>query len=149
MKKVLFFGLIAFIFAACGKDKFESVPQVKIKSFGPDVVIKGQTFKLTAEITDKEGDLQDTVLLVRKRFTGTALFQTDTTKLSLKELGFPNAPTLELSLTFTYGEDVPGTIFYRIQEAIDRGLVYGLIVSDKAKNKSTYVETKRILLKKV
>ena len=149
MKKLLFFGLIAFTVAACKKDKFETVPKVEITSFGPDEVTKGQLFRLTATVTDKEGDLQDSLILVRKRYTNDILFRTDTTKYSLKEFGIPNEQTFELSLTFGYGEDIPGTIFYSIQESIDRGVTYGIIITDKAKNKSTYVESKKILLKKV
>lgn len=149
MKKLLFFGLIVLGVAACKKDTFETVPQVEITSFGPDEVRKGELFRLTADVRDKEGDLQDTMILVRKRYTGDILLRTDTTKVSLKSFNFPNEKEFELSLTFGYGEDIPGTIFYSIQESVDRGVTYGIILSDKAKNKSTYVESKRILLKKV
>jgi hypothetical protein len=149
MKRLLFFGLIAGALAACSKDKFETVPQVKITSFGPDEVRKGELFRLTADITDKEGDLQDSIYLVQKRFTGSNLLSSDTLGFSLEQLGFPTKNKVELLLTFAYGEDIPGTIFYTRQETIDRGLSYGIIVRDKAKNKSVYVETKMILLKKV
>lgn len=149
MKRILLFSFAALVLAACGKDKFETVPKVTVKSFGPETVVKGQQFKLVAEVTDKEGDLQDTMLLVRKRFTNNILFFTDTTRISLKNFAFPNHSSIELQLIFTYGEDVPGTIFYNFQESVDRGLIYGLILSDKAKNKSEYVETPRITLKKV
>jgi hypothetical protein len=147
MKKVLFFCLIVAAFAACSKDKFETVPQVEITSFGPDVVVKGQQFTLLAEVTDKEGDLQDTFYLVQNRFVGTNKIS-DTSKYSLINLGFPTKDKIELKLTFAYGEQIPGTILQN-QEGADRGLSYGLIVRDKAKNKSVYVESKRITLKKV
>jgi hypothetical protein len=147
MKRVLFFCLIAAAVAACSKDKFQTVPQVKITSFGPDVVVKGQLFTLLAEITDKEGDLQDTFYLVQKRFVGTNIIS-DTAKYSLKNLGFPTKDKIELKLTFAYGEQIPGTILQN-QEGADRGLIYGLIIQDKAKNKSAYVESKKITLKKV
>ena len=149
MKKLLFFGLIVSAFAACTKDDFETVPKVEITSFGPDEVTKGEIFRLTANVTDKEGDLQDSLILVRKRYTGDILFRTDTTRYSLKEFGIPTEKSFELSLTFGYGEDIPGTIFYSIQEPVDRGVTYGIIITDKAKNKSTYVESKKIVLKKV
>lgn len=153
MKPFLLFAVVAsVVFASCGKDKFQTVPQVTIKSFGPDEVRKGQIFTLSAEITDKEGDLQDSIILVQKRFTGNVQIParaTDTIPISIAEFRFPNTSSIELQINFSYGEQVPGTFLYGIQENQDRGLVYGLIVQDKAKNKSTYVETRRIILKKV
>lgn len=154
MKRLLFFGAIAcFMVAACGKDKFETVPQVEIKSFGPDVVVKGDLFELVAEITDKEGDVQDSVLLVRKRFTnGTIQVPTrsdDSLYVNLRDFGFPNKTTIELRILFAYGELIPGTLYYNIQEQVDRGLIYTLIISDRAKNKSKAVDTRMITLKKV
>lgn len=149
MKRILFFCLIAAAVAACNKDKFQTVPQVKITSFGPDVVVKGQNFELNAEITDKEGDLQDTFQLVRKRFYGTTS-AVDCVKYSLTNLGFPSKDKIELRLTFAYGElNKPATIPYFPQEPLDTQLQYGLIIRDKARNKSTYVESNKILLKKL
>ena len=148
MKKAVFFCLVAAAFAACSKDKFETVPQVKITSFGPDEVVIGQRFELTAEITDKEGDLQDTFYLVRKRSYNT-IVNVDTTTYSLISLGFPAKDRIELRLTFAYGRsNDPGTIPYFPQEPRDTQLQYGIIIRDKAKNKSIYVESKKILLKK-
>ncbi|HZH65000.1 MAG TPA: hypothetical protein VEY10_08905 [Flavisolibacter sp.] len=148
MKKAVFFCLVAAAFAACSKDKFQTIPQVTITSFGPDVVFKGQRFELLADITDKEGDLQDTFYLVQKRYTGDNLLTSDTAKYSLANLGFPAKDKIELRLTFAYGEQINGTLLQN-QESADRGLIYGLIIRDKAKNKSVYVESKKILLKKV
>ena len=109
--------------------------------------------ELVAEVTDKEGDLQDSVLLLRKRFTnGTIPVPTrndDSTYLDLRDFRFPNKPSIELRILFAYGEQIPGTFFYNIQESVDRGVTYTLIVSDRAKNKSKSVETKMITLKKV
>ena len=139
------------IFVACNKDKFETVPQVTITSFGPDEVRKGQLFRLTAEVTDKEGDLKDTFYLVQKRFNGNNLLTTDTILpgFSLKNFGFPTKSKIEIQLTFAYGETIDNTITYTKQEAIDIGLVFGIIVQDTSKNKSQYVESKKIILKKV
>lgn len=153
MKRLLFFGTIAcFMLASCSKDKFETVPQITIKSFGPDEVVKGQLFELVAEITDKEGDIQDSALLVRKRFTNGTIQVSprtdDSTFISLKDFNIPNKTKVELRIIFAYGEDIPGTRLYNIQENVDRSVTYTLQISDKAKNKSQLVETKKIILKK-
>jgi hypothetical protein len=85
---------------------------------------------------------------VQKRYTGDNLLTSDTAKYSLANLGFPAKDKIELRLTFAYGEQINGTLLQN-QESADRGLIYGLIIRDKAKNKSVYVESKKILLKKV
>lgn len=153
MKQFLLFALVAtaILGVSCEKGKFETVPQVAVKSFGPDEVRKGQVFTLVAEITDKEGDLQDSVIVVQKRFTGNTQVppsRSDSTPIRIADFGFPNTNTVELRINFIYGEQVPGYFFIN-QEQVDRGCVIGLIVQDKKKNKSTYVETRRIILKKV
>ena len=153
MKRLSLIAFIVLGLFACDKDKFETVPQISIKSFGPDVVMKGQLFELVAEITDKEGDIQDSVLLVRKRFTNPTTQvpprRDDTTFISLKDFSIPNKSKVELRITFAYGESFPGTFLYNIQEGVDRGVKYEIMISDKAKNKSSLVETKMITLKKV
>lgn len=153
MKRLYIFAFSALFLTACDKDKFETVPQVTIKSFGPDVVQKGQLFELVAEITDKEGDIQDSVLLVRKRFTNATTQvpprRDDSTIISLKDFSIPNKTKVEMRITFAYGETFPNTLLYNIQEGVDRGVKYEIKVSDKAKNKSNSVETRMITLKKV
>ena len=68
MKKILL-PLSGIIFLlACNKDKFKTVPQAEVKSLSPNDVVKGGVFKFVAKITDKEGDLKDTVYLVTKRY---------------------------------------------------------------------------------
>ncbi|RYF80786.1 MAG: hypothetical protein EON98_13085 [Chitinophagaceae bacterium] len=153
MKKTLLLLLVASAFVACQKNKFETVPQINIKSFGPDVVVKGQTFRLVAEITDKEGDLQDSVLLVRKRFTNGTIqvpaTRNDSSYVNLSQFGFPNTPTIQFEINFAYGEQLDGFWYYEIQEQVDRGVKYEITITDKEKNKSQTVETKMITLKKV
>jgi hypothetical protein len=151
MKQFLLFLSSVTLLAACSKGKFETVPNVVIKSFGPEMVAKGGVFELVAEITDKEGDLLDSVTLVRKRFTNNLQVPVrtdDTTRLRIADFANPNSSTIELKITFGYGRQVDGTQLYNIQEAVERGLVYSIFVSDKAKNKSAVVETKRITLEK-
>lgn len=151
MKRTALFALLALLLAACGKDKFETTPQVSIKSFGPSEVSKGAFFELVAEITDKEGDLQDSVLLVRKRFMGTTQVpprSDDSSYVSIEKYGFPNTSTIELRILFCYGEQKDGARLYNLQEAVDRNVLFGIQVSDKAKNKSQFVESNTILLKK-
>ena len=63
MRYIFLIALACFIFSACKKDKFTTVPQISYKSIKPNVFsanipIGGQVLPvLTFHITDAEGDL--------------------------------------------------------------------------------------------
>lgn len=149
MKKLLALILVAGVLAACSKDKFKTVPQVDIKSITPDEAFNGAIIELLADVTDQEGDLQDSVIVVRKRFNGDTQLTVDSTRLSLKGLGSPNKQKIELRVTVSYGRLFPEyAIFQDLERTFDREFSIGLVVLDNAGNRSDYVESKKILLKK-
>lgn len=54
--------LIAFcFFIACSKDSFTSKPQLKFKKVNTNVLSRNQSITFTLEVTDAEGDIQDTI----------------------------------------------------------------------------------------
>src|SRR5207253_10506116 len=62
MSTKILLTLIAFSFlAGCSKDKYTSKPQLKFKSVNTKVLNRGQQITFTLEVTDAEGDLQDTI----------------------------------------------------------------------------------------
>lgn len=67
MKTIFSLGLLAFVLAACDKDKFQTKPQLTVKSLSSDVVPFNGTLRVTLEFTDKEGDVSDSLILVRER----------------------------------------------------------------------------------
>ena len=148
MKKLLVFCVVAGVILGCSKDKFKTEPQVEIKSIEPDVVQKGQFFTLRAIVRDKEGDIQDSVLLVTKRYAGDILLGIpDTLRYSIKEFNSPNRTEVEVSAVFSYGELRDGFIFQNLENS-DRDFAVGIIVTDNAGHRSPYVESEKILLKK-
>jgi hypothetical protein len=151
MKKLFILFLVVLAFSACRKGKFETVPTVTIDSFGPKVVSTGDFFQLRATVTDKEGDVQDSVIIVRKRFsTDGSLLSTDSTRrVSLRGLGTPIKDRIELMITFVYGRLIPEqAITQDLEYNFDRNLTVGLIVVDNAGNRSEYVESEPIRLQK-
>ena len=152
MKKFLLFGLIAAAFASCGKDKFKTVPQVEIKSFGPEEVTKGQLIRLTAAVTDKEGDLQDSVIFYRKVFatSGLMIGAVDSSiRANLGNMGVPKNQEIELRLELIYGETNQNYMTQNGSNAVDRRLTVGVYVKDKEGNRSEYVESDTIVLKRI
>lgn len=150
MKKLIILFVVVLAFAACSKGIFETKPTVTIDSFGPEVVPTGGFFQLRATVTDKEGDLQDSVIIVRKRYNNGTLLNTDSSRrVSLKNLGTPVKDKIELLITFVYGRLIPEqAITQDLEYNADRELRVGLIVTDNAGNRSEYVESEPIVLKK-
>ena len=100
-------------------------------------------------VRDKEGDLKDTITFYRKYFNVTTMVKQDSfLKYNLDNFGFPEHDEIEVQLLFSYGEDRSPTYLLQNTEPVDRDLVIGVIVKDKAGNRSDYVETNRITLKK-
>jgi hypothetical protein len=150
MKYSLFItAVFALLFAAaCKKDKFTTEPQVKAKSIKPGIVIKGQTITFTSSFTDDEGDVQDSVLIVFKRFTGSTILTTDTLRLRLDPGQIPKARQGDIIVKFGYGELISGTYFINL-ETTDREASFGIVIIDNAGNRSNYAESDKILLKKL
>lgn len=150
MKKLFILFVVVVALSACSKGNFETKPTVTIDSFGPEEVFTGGFFQLRATVTDKEGDLQDSVIIVRKRFNGTTLLNTDSSKrVSLRGLGTPIKDRIELLITFVYGRLIPEfAVTQDLEYNFDRNLRVGLIVVDNAGNRSDYVESEPILLRK-
>jgi hypothetical protein len=148
MKRILGTSIIVIALAACSKDKFETTPTVKIDSFGPNEVIKGQHFRLVATVTDKEGDVKDRPLLIVRKQHLSGIVNVDTISQSISQLGTPVLDKFELQVTFNYGELEDGTILQNY-DGVEREISIGLIVEDNEGNRSDYVESNRITLKKL
>jgi len=59
--------IIALGMIACDKDKFQTVPQLTLRSISPEVVGVGNNLQINVEYTDKEGDVSDSLFIIRQR----------------------------------------------------------------------------------
>jgi hypothetical protein len=151
MKRIIIYLTLLLFFVSCNKNKFKTQPQVKITSFGPSEVYFGQLFKFKAQVTDKEGDAQDSVILVGKLYNASTgfLLRTDPYPFSIADFGVPSNQEIEIEVDFDYGQTPPGTIQVSNDQNVDRAYSVGIIVKDKAGNKSDFVESNKIILKKL
>lgn len=150
MKKIIVFCFSIAALIGCTKDKFKTIPQVEIESMGPDQVVKGQLMNLRATVRDKEGDI-DSLFLVRKRFNGANLLSVDTLRYTIEGFGIPTRDQFEVSVYISYGEqqqDVTA-IHENLVTVDNRFYQVGVVVKDKQKNRSDYVESGKILLRKL
>lgn len=153
MKTGLFLmSLILITVIACNKDKFETKPQLKFKSKNTDLVQVNGDLRINIEYTDKEGDVDDSLIVVRQR-----LNRRGPIILSPSPYGIPSFPDTnkgQFEITFAYqlglifgipALTIPGS--FPVQRETDT-LVLKFVARDKAGNKSDTLTVSNIYVKR-
>lgn len=146
--RVIIAAVLVFTFIACNKDKFQTKPTISIKSINTEVVPQNGTFIITLECTDKEGDVEDSLILIKKRLNRRVVTTVRDT-LRFKIPTFPANSRTEIQAVLDYQNilsalnppNIPGS--NPIQRELDT-LVLRMAVRDKAGNTSDTVESRQI-----
>jgi hypothetical protein len=132
--------IISFGMIACGKDKFETVPQLTLRSRNTDVVPVNGTLRLNVEYTDKEGDVSDSLFIVRQRLNIRGRVQLPPSPYDIPTFPHSDKGEFEISLEYQFGLifglpplRVPGS--NPVRNEIDT-LRLKIVAKDKAGNKS-------------
>jgi hypothetical protein len=136
--------LLTVLFLSCGKDTFQSKPQLFLKKVNSTLIPAGFPLEVTMRLTDKEGDFYDTIW-VKKQTTRCALSDFED---SLK-YRFPyDAPRTvnfdgEVKMTFDYYIDA-------LQPECSRAdtVVFSFWMKDAKGNHSDTVRTPSIIIEK-
>jgi len=150
MIKTFIFISFVSILIACGKDNFETKPQLKLISGSDQVVQVGGVLPVVLEYTDKEGDVSDSVF-VRKFRLNRRVVPTVRDSFRLKIPGFPNTTKGEITVNLDYTAiisainplNVPGTVPARKESDT---LNIQISVRDNAGNKSDSVLIKNVVV---
>ncbi len=67
--KILIVAVSVLMGIACTKDKFNTTPKLTFKTVNGDNFPQGAPLRFTFEVTDKEGDIQDTMWLEKISYT--------------------------------------------------------------------------------
>jgi hypothetical protein len=68
MKTKILVGLFVIIIAAaCGKDNYNTTPTITLESTSSKVVPSGGILRVELKVTDKEGDISDTIYVKKTR----------------------------------------------------------------------------------
>jgi hypothetical protein len=139
-KRFIALCLACAIFS-CGKETFQSKPQLRIKSISGNVVPVGSDLQIKMRLTDKEGDFTDTVW-VRK--STTRCNQSNFVDSFLYRIP-PETPRTnnfdgEVLVTFTYAIE--------LQPRCNRNdtATFSFWMKDKKGNKSDTVKTAPIII---
>lgn len=132
--------IIAFGMISCDKDKFETIPQLEYKSRSTDIVGVNETLRLNIEFRDKEGDVSDSVLIVRQRLNKRGAVQLPASPWRIPD--FPKTDKGEFELVLEYqGHLITGLTAIRVvgsnppRNEIDT-LRLKIVARDKGGNKS-------------
>jgi hypothetical protein len=135
---------------SCNKDKFLTKPTISIKSMNTEFVPLNGSLIITLECTDKEGDVQDSIFIVKRRLNKRV---TPTVRDTLRFLFpiFPATPRTEIIATLDYQTIlsalnppvIPGS--NPPQRELDT-LILKMAVRDKAGNISDTVTSKQIIV---
>ena len=145
---LIFASLLIIVIMACNKDKFQTKPTIKIKSVNTEVVPFNGTFIITLECTDKEGDVQDSLIIIKRRLNKRVV-PTVRDTLRYKFPVFPSNSTTEIEAVLDYQNilsalnppNIPGS--NPVQKERDT-LVLRFAVRDKAGNTSDTIQSQQI-----
>ena len=151
MKKISFLFSLLIIFIACDKDSFETKPTLKLESVSSSIVPKGSALGVTLSFTDKEGDISDTLFILRQRTNKRG--PRTAAPSPYKIPSFPNESKGEIELLLDYNTDltfgfteirIPGTTPSQFEPD---SMNLRFVLKDKAGNKSDTVSTSVVVLR--
>jgi hypothetical protein len=139
-----------FLCVACGKNKFTTIPQLKIKSISTDVVPLNGTITFKIQFTDKEGDVKDT-LFIKKVRLNKKVVATIRDLITYVPPSFPDSKKGEFIVDLGYQNilsaitppTIPGTV--PPQKESDTLLVK-FVVRDSQGNKSDTVTSSQVIV---
>ncbi len=143
-------SIIVILAISCNKDKFLTKPTISIKSMNTEFVPLNGSLIITLECTDKEGDVQDSIFIVKRRLNKRVVPTVRDTLRFLFPI-FPATPKTEIIATLDYQTIlsalnppiIPGS--NPPQKELDT-LILKMAVRDKAGNISDTVISKQIIV---
>ena len=142
------FAILTVGLLACDKDKFQTKPTIEIRAISGDFVPLNGSLVIDLDVSDKEGDVQDSVIIIKKRLNKRVVTTLrDTLRYTIP--GFPETPRTEMQVTIDYQSIlsalnppvIPGS---NPPQREPDTLQLRLAVRDKAGNTSDTVETSTI-----
>lgn len=135
--------LITAIWVACSKSAYNTKPTLEITSVNTNVVDINGTLSFQLKVTDKEGDVTDT-LFVKKIRTNKKITATIRDSFALKVPEAPNSKDGTINVSLDYQNYLVSA-----RNPIENDtLVFKFALKDKAKNISDTVSSSAIVVKR-
>jgi hypothetical protein len=146
MSAKILLTIIAFGFLiGCSKDSFTTKPQLKFKKVNTNVLKRGESMTFTLEVTDAEGDIQDTIWVqevVKNCSSGGG-------KAPYRMPDFPATKNLrgDIQVCYSYGINLEcPDIFEPKCPTRNDTATYRFWIQDKARNVSDTVSSDRVVI---
>jgi len=142
---------VLIVLLACNKDKFQTKPQIQLKSLSTKIVPIGGNLTITLSYTDKEGDISDTLFFIKQRLNQ-RIVTTLRDSLTYPIPEFPNYDKGEIGLALRYEDhlksaerapSIPGSNPPAVESDT---LNIKIWIHDKAGNSSDTVSTGQIVV---
>jgi hypothetical protein len=104
MKKILSIPAVVLLLVACDKGKFETKPQLTLKSVKSTEIPFGAPLQVVIEFTDKEGDLSDTLYFIRQRLNASDPVTPFRSEYKMPD--FPNTVKGDIEINLDYQTDL-------------------------------------------
>ncbi len=146
MSTKILITLIAFCFlVACSKeDKYTTKPQLKYKSVNTRVLNRNQTLTFTLEVTDAEGDIQDSIWVQEVPrncpeggFTSPYKMPDFTAVKDLKG---------EINICYSYGLNQGCPVIQPTCQNKNDSATFKFWIQDKAKNTSDTISSEEVVI---
>ena len=143
--KLLLLFVTTALLAGCGKEKYQTKPQIKIKSVKVGNITDGlgntgKVVEFDLTVTDKEGDVQDTIIIDKIDAASPACPGNTLLGDTYKIPDFPGEPNQQVTIKIKYsninivGYGLLGGSACSPRTDVSR---FRFIISDKAKNRDT------------
>jgi hypothetical protein len=134
---------LSVLLLACGKDKFETKPSLKIKDYSGKEIVQGETLRIRINYFDKEGDLSQAPFLgIRDRVNLFVLppqqDKADTFRYQLPE--FPDKDNGEITFQLSYD-------FLKESITENDTLIFRFAVTDREGNTSDTISSDKIVIR--
>jgi hypothetical protein len=146
MKKFFLIIVVLVVLFACNKDKFQTKPQITIKSYNAKEFAFGSTMEIRLSYTDKEGDIgQGAFYGLRERLNSKPLTVADNDKADTLKYNIPEmaAKADKGELVMTLGYD-----FLKESNSENDTLVFKIAITDIAGHASDTLTTDKLVILK-
>lgn len=90
------------LLTACDKDDFQTKPKIEIKSAGPDEVAVGGGLSISLRFTDKEGDVNDSIYIIRERLNARDVSPGKVRTIDFDIATFPDKQSGDIDINLNY-----------------------------------------------
>ena len=142
MTRFFFFLAIAACLLSCGKDKFQTKPQIEIKSINGQILPLNAVMNVYMSFTDKEGDIGQgklvySFLRLNRRPLPTGITYLDSIQVDIPK--FPNKSLGEMQLNLKYSD--------LHKSSIENDTIkLRFVATDKAGHRSDTLTTDRLVI---